>query len=207
MGHPVFARVYARLSVGMEREVADNRRTLLEGLRGRVIEVGAGNGMNFRHYPSTVEELVAVEPEPYLRALAVTAAKQAPVRVQVVDGSADRLPVAPGFDAGVASLVLCSVPDQASALAELFRVIRPGGELRFYEHVVASEPGLARAQRLFDPVWHRVGGGCHASRDTLAAIATAGFVIDRFQRFRFPEGRFVFPTAPHVLGTARRPAG
>ena len=81
MGHPVFARVYARLSVGMEREVADNRRTLLEGLRGRVIEIGAGNGMNFRHYPSTVEELVAVEPEPYLRALAVTAAEQAPVRV------------------------------------------------------------------------------------------------------------------------------
>ena len=162
--HPIFARVYARLSIRMEREVADRRRSLLEGLHGRVIEVGAGNGLNFRHYPSSVTEVVAVEPEPYLRALAVTAARQAPVPVQVVDGTADQLPVAPGFDAGVVSLVLCSVPDQARALAELFR------------------------------------------RDTLAAIGGAGFVVDRLERFRFPETQVPSPTAPHVLGSARRPA-
>jgi hypothetical protein len=87
--HPIFARVYARLSAGMEPEVADNRRRLLAGLAGRVIEVGAGNGLNFRHYPSTVERLVAVEPEPYLRALAVEAARQAPVPVELLDGTAD----------------------------------------------------------------------------------------------------------------------
>ena len=207
MRHPIFARVYARLSAGMEPEVADNRRRLLAGLAGRVIEVGAGNGLNFRHYPSTVERLVAVEPEPYLRALAVEAARQAPVPVEVLDGTADALPVEPGFDAGVASLVLCSVPDQGDALAELYRVIRPGGELRFYEHVLAPEPGLARVQRLVDPVWQVIGGGCHSARDTLAAIAAAGFVIDRAERFRFPDNQVPFITAPHVLGTAHRPAG
>jgi SAM-dependent methyltransferase len=205
--HPIFARLYARMSMGMEPEVTGNRRALLEGLRGGVIEVGAGNGLNFRHYPSTVEEVVAVEPEPYLRGLAVTAAEQASVPVRVIDGTADRLPVEPGFDAGVASLVLCSVPDQATALSELFRVIRPGGELRFFEHVLAPEPGLARVQRLVDPVWHRVGGGCHAGRDTLAAIGAAGFVVDRVRRFRFPESQIPSPTAPHILGTAHRPAG
>lgn len=207
MHHPIFARLYARMSVGMEPEVAGNRHALLEGLRGRVIEVGAGNGLNFRHYPSTVGQVVAVEPEPYLRGLAVTAAEQASVPVRVIDGTADRLPVEPGFDAGVASLVLCSVPDQATALSELFRVIRPGGELRFFEHVLAPEPGLARVQRLVDPVWHRFGGGCHAARDTLAAVGAAGFVVDRVRRFRFPESQMPSPTAPHVLGTAHRPAG
>jgi ubiquinone/menaquinone biosynthesis C-methylase UbiE len=205
--HPIFARVYARLSAGMEPEVADNRRRLLAGLAGRVIEVGAGNGLNFRHYPRTVERLVAVEPEPYLRALAVEAARQAPVPVEVLDGTADALPVESGFDAGVASLVLCSVPDQGDALAELYRVIRPSGELRFYEHVLAPEPGLARVQRLVDPVWQAIGGGCHSARDTLAAIAAAGFVVDRAERFRFPDNQVPFITAPHVLGAAHRPAG
>ncbi len=207
MRHPIFARIYARLSAGMEPEVAGNRRRLLAGLAGRVIEVGAGNGLNFPHYPSSVERVVAVEPEPYLRTLAVEAARQAPVPVEVLDGTADALPVEPGFDAGVASLVLCSVPDQGDALAELYRVIRPGGELRFYEHVLAPEPGLARVQRLLDPVWQVIGGGCHSARDTLAAIAAAGFVVDRAERFRFPENQVPFITAPHVLGAAHRPAG
>ncbi|HEX8859809.1 MAG TPA: class I SAM-dependent methyltransferase [Actinomycetes bacterium] len=191
----------------MEPEVAGNRRRLLAGLAGRVIEVGAGNGLNFPHYPSSVERVVAVEPEPYLRALAVEAARQAPVPVEVLDGTADALPVEPGFDAGVASLVLCSVPDQGDALTELHRVIRPGGELRFYEHVLAPEPGLARVQRLLDPVWQAIGGGCHSARDTLAAIVAAGFVVDRVERFRFPDNQVPFITAPHVLGAAHRPAG
>jgi SAM-dependent methyltransferase len=204
--HPIFARWYGRMSVGMEPEVAGNRRRLLEGLSGRVVEVGAGNGLNFRHYPASVELVIAVEPEPYLRALAVEAARQAPVPVEVVDGTADTLPVEPGFDAGVASLVLCSVPDQGRALAELRRVLRPGGGLRFYEHVLAPEPGLARAQRLLDPVWQAVGGGCHSGRDTLAAITAAGFLVDHAERFRFPDNQVPWITAPHVLGAAHLPA-
>ncbi|SRR6266508_4353078 len=127
-------------------------------------------------------------------------------RRRLLAGEADRLPAADGaFDAGIASLVLCSVPDQPRALAELFRVIRPGGELRFFEHVRAGTPGLACLQRLVDPVWPALGGGCHASRDTLAAITAAGFDVDRYERFRFRPCRFSSPTSPHVLGVARRP--
>ena len=139
--HPLFARWYARTSLLMERGIAVHRAKLLAGLSGKVIEVGAGNGLNFRHYPSTVAEVVAVEPEPYLRELAVAAAERAPVPVRVVAGTADRLSAAESeFDGGVASLVLCSVPDQAVALTELRRAIRPGGELRFFEHVRADTP-------------------------------------------------------------------
>src|SRR6266536_4040463 len=198
VNHPVFARVYTRLSQGMEAHgVADYRRRLLAGLAGRVIEVGAGNGLNFVHYPATVTEVVAVEPEPYLRGLAATAARQAGMPVRVVHGIAHRLPETDGsFDAGVVSLVLCSVADQARAQAELFRVIRPGGELRFLEHVRAETPGLARVQRLVDSVLPLLGGGCHASRDTVAAITAAGFQVESCERFRFPDGRFRSPTAP-----------
>jgi SAM-dependent methyltransferase len=145
---------------------------------------------------------------PPIGALAASAAERAPLEIRVIDGTADRLPVGDGsFDAGVASLVLCSVPDQASALAELRRVIRPGGELRFFEHVRADTRVLARVQRIVDPVWPLFGGGCHASRDTLAAIVVAGFEIEWLQRFRFPDGRLVSPTAPHALGAARRAGG
>jgi SAM-dependent methyltransferase len=111
---------------------AEHRRALLAGLTGPVLEVGAGNGRNFAHYPSTVTDVLAVEPEPYLRGLAQVAAGQAPVPVRVVDGTADALPTPDAsMKAAVAALVLCSVPDQARALAELHQVLRPGGELRF----------------------------------------------------------------------------
>src|SRR5207244_9958001 len=99
-------------------------------------------------HPSAVTEVVAVEPESYLRDRAIEAAAAIPIRIAVVDGVADDLPLEDAsFDAGVASLVLCSVPDQARALAELYRLIRPGGELRFYEHVVAERHVAARLQR------------------------------------------------------------
>jgi ubiquinone/menaquinone biosynthesis C-methylase UbiE len=205
--HPIFARVYARISPAMDAQgAAEHRRALLAGLVGRVLEVGAGNGLNFAHYPPTVTEVLAVEPEPYLRGLAQVAAGQAPVPVRVVDGTADALPTPDAsMDAAVASLVLCSVPDQARALAELHRVLRPGGELRFFEHVQADTAGLARVQRLADVIWPTLVGGCHTSRDTLAAITDGGFQITSIQRFRFPEGRLPQPAAPHVLGVAHRP--
>jgi ubiquinone/menaquinone biosynthesis C-methylase UbiE len=169
------------------------------------MEVGANNKLNFGHYPSTVTEVMAVEPEPYLRDAARRAAGRARVPVSVVEGVAERLPAEDGsFDAGVASLVLCSVSDQAQALAELHRVIRPGGQLRFYEHVRAETPTFARVQRLVDAVWPVLAGGCHASRDTPSAIAAAGFTIERIERFRFPDSRLLTPTSPHVLGAARR---
>jgi ubiquinone/menaquinone biosynthesis C-methylase UbiE len=205
--HPIFARMYARMSGKAEdRGQAEHRKELLRGLSGRVIEVGAGNGLNFAHYPASVEEVLAVEPEEHLRELAREAATTVSVRVSVMDGLADRLPIDDeSCDAGVASLVLCTVPDQEAALAELFRVIRPGGELRFYEHVVASSPGLARFQRVADAtLWPRLGGGCHLSRDTGTAIARAGFVIESSRRFPFTPMPFP-PKIPHILGVARRP--
>jgi ubiquinone/menaquinone biosynthesis C-methylase UbiE len=205
--HPVFARIYQRLGKAAEAKgAAAHRDELLAGLTGRIIEVGAGNGLNFLHYPPGVTEVVAVEPEPYLRNRAAEAAKDAPVAITVVDGTADQLPADDAsFDAGVASLVLCSVDDQATALAELGRVIRPGGELRFYEHVISDRPRLARIQRALDAtICPLVGGGCHASRDTLSAIAAAGFGVEHSRSFEFRPPPAI-PTAPHILGVARRP--
>jgi len=129
--HPVFAHFYARVGHLMEAEVAEHRRKLLAGSAGRILEVGAGTGLNFPHYPATVTEVVAAEPEPYLRRLALTAAAQAPAPIQVVDGTAEALPAQEiAFDTVVASLVLCTVADLVRALAEIRRVLRPGGTLR-----------------------------------------------------------------------------
>lgn len=207
--HPIFSRVYRRFADAMEsRGEAENRRRLLQGLRGRVIEVGAGHGINFGYYPPEVDLVVAVEPEQRLRGAARDAADSAPVAVEVRSGLAERLPVEDDtFDAAVVSLVLCSVQDQAVALTEARRVLRPGGELRFYEHVRSSSPGFARVQRATDVVWPALAGGCHTARDTLAAIESTGFEIEAVDRFRFPPTRVPQPASPHVLGRARAPAG
>lgn len=205
--HPIFARFYTRLStVGEKKGAAEHRAEMLSGLRGTVVEVGAGNGLNFTHYPAEVTRVVAVEPEPYLRARAEEASARSAVPIVVVDGTADSIPSDDAaFDAGVASLVLCSVPDQATALAELKRVIRPGGELRFYEHVLADDDGFARFQHAAARVVPRLGGGCHPNRDTVAAIERAGFVVESCRRFAFRPALLAYPMTPHVLGTARRP--
>ncbi|MFD6753677.1 class I SAM-dependent methyltransferase [Micromonospora gifhornensis] len=209
VSHPIFARLYSRFSAQLDRAgVAEHRRALAAGLAGRVVEVGAGNGRMFAHYPPEVTEVVAVEPEPRLRAAAVAAARSAPVPVTVVDGLADALPGDDGeFDAAVLALVLCTVPDQAAALGELRRVLRPGAELRFFEHVAAPPAtGLRRVQRLVDAtVWPLLMGGCHTGRDTAAAITAAGFVVEDLRRFHFPETGPVGPATPHIRGRARNP--
>ncbi len=187
---------------------AAHRDELLAGLTGRVVEVGAGSGLNFGHYPETVTDVVAVEPEPYLRAKAELAAETAPVTITVVDGVADQLPVETGScDAGVASLVLCSVDDQAAAIGELYRAIRPGGELRFYEHIRSSSPVLGRVQRVLDVVWPHLAGGCHTSRDTVSAVSAAGYEVEHTRHFTFRPVLTNAPVAPHVIGVARRPTG
>ena len=204
--NPVFARLYDRLSHGAEDAgQADHRRELLAGLGGRVVEVGAGNGLNFAHYPTAVTDVVAVEPEPYLRERAEAAARNAPVSIRVLDGVGGALPLEEeSMDAAVCSLVLCTVPDQRAALAELRRVLRPGGELRFYEHVRAERPALAGLQRAVDVVWPRLAGGCHTHRDTPRAVAEAGFAVEGCRRFSSRPCGLVAPGAPHVLGRARR---
>jgi ubiquinone/menaquinone biosynthesis C-methylase UbiE len=193
------------MSKAMEQAgMAEHRHTLLAGLTGEVIEIGAGDGANFTHYPPTVTRVLAVEPEPHLRRLAEAAAQQAPVPIHVVAGSAERLSV-PGesFDAAVFSFVLCTVRDPNAALDEALRVLRPGGRLRFLEHVRADTSGLIRVQRLLDAtVWPLLVGGCHTGRDTHEAITRAGFTIEHFDRFLFPEART--PVSFHMLGTASR---
>jgi ubiquinone/menaquinone biosynthesis C-methylase UbiE len=203
--HPLFARFIEWTSArDEERGLAGIRREALAGLSGRVIEVGAGTGPTFRHYPRTVEEVVAVEPEPYLRGRATEAARSVPIPIHVVDGTADRIPMEDAsFDAAVVCGVLCSVADPAAALAELRRVLRPDGELRFYEHVRAEQAGFGRMQDAVDLVWPRLMGGCHPNRDTLAAIERAGYRIESVRRFRFPPSARLWPVAPRILGVAR----
>jgi ubiquinone/menaquinone biosynthesis C-methylase UbiE len=198
--HPLFARAYEKLSPRWEEQgQGELRERALAGLTGRVVEVGAGNGMNFAHYPAGVTEVVAVEPEPFLRDRASERAAEAPVTVTVVAGDAGALPLGDGeADAVVFSLVLCSVPDQPRALAEARRVLKPDGELRFYEHVVSHKPAKAAFQRAFThTLWKRISGGCHMDRDTGAAIATAGFEVETMDRVPF-QG------LAHILGVARR---
>ena len=204
---PRFARMYLKAAARADRRGAtQHRRALLQDLTGRVLEVGAGNGLNFAHYPPTVTEVVAIEPEPTLRAIAQQAAAGAPVPVTVRAGTADALALADGeMDAAVASLVLCSVPDQARALSELHRVLRPGAELRFYEHVIARCQPMRTILRLADHSgqWPAIAGGCHPARDTSAAIGAADFTIERCERFGF-RASALEPSVPHILGIARR---
>ena len=206
VSNPLFARLYALMARKEPPHVLDRRRQLLSGLSGRVLELGAGAGANFPHYPASVTEVLAVEPEPYLREKARNAGAAAPVPVTVLDAIADRLPAEEeSCDAAVACLVLCSVPDQPTALAELRRVVRPGGELRFYEHVLSRKPSVARSQRVVDRLfWPRAFGNCHTARDTSAAIAAAGWAIESEQRLWEPPCPVAVPVGDHLLGVARR---
>lgn len=200
--HPVFARIYAKRSVTEAHLQAANRRELLDGLSGRVLEVGCGNGLNFAHYPPGVIEVVGIEPERYLRDQARIASSAVDRPITVLEGEAETASgvVTGPFDAAVFSLVLCSVPDQRRVLEETKKVLRPGAAVRFYEHVVSDRPATARWQRLLGPLWSAVAGGCRPDRDTLSVIREE-FEITDTRRFDFCPGcRVPFGiVAPHLL--------
>lgn len=182
------------------------RRRLLAGLEGAVLEVGSGDGRSFEHYPPEVTALLAVEPDPTARESAAEPARNAVVRIEIVDGVAERLPADDGsFDAVVVMGVLCSVADPHVVLQELRRVLRPGGELRFWEHV-RSKHALFRAfQRVVDRLfWTRALGGCETTRDTEAAIQAAGFNFERLERGFHSSSLFAITTAPYIHGVAIR---
>jgi SAM-dependent methyltransferase len=208
--HPLFARYYARFSVSAEHRMGMSgvRDRMLAGLSGRVIEIGAGNGLNFAHYPSTVAEVVAIEPERVLRKLAVESALRAGVPVDVVPGAAEALPVkSEAFDAVVLSLVLCSVRDVGRALGEVRRVLRPGGEVRFFEHGRGGGRAMVLTQRALDAtVWPLLSGGCHVSRDPVAALRDAGLELGPLRRVMMPPDGPTLPMSYCVLGTAWRPS-
>jgi ubiquinone/menaquinone biosynthesis C-methylase UbiE len=197
--HPVFARVWDTLvRLGGEPE-RRHRDELVRGLRGLVLEVGAGTGLNLVRYAAEAG-VVALEPEPTMARKAAGRARDAEARAVVLRGVAEALPFSDGtFDAVVACYVLCSVEDPTRAISELRRVLRPGGEVRVYEHVRSSHPRWARVQDAVTPVWRRFGCNCHPNRDTAALLQAAGFEVD-VRRFSFGPPA---PVRPHILGIAR----
>jgi SAM-dependent methyltransferase len=188
-------------------EARELRRRALAGLHGRVIEVGSGDGRSFEHYPADVDRVLAVEPDPTARAAAVERAQAAGMQIEVVDGDAGALPAGEGaFDAAVLVGVLCSVPDPAAALGELRRVLVPGGELRFWEHVRSNNAAFRTLQRACDALfWTRALGGCETTRDTVSAIQDAGFLFVTLDRGFHSSSLLTITTAPYVLGAAVSP--
>jgi SAM-dependent methyltransferase len=182
-----------------------HRGRVLAGLSGRVLELGCGDGVNFEHYPPTVTRVVAIEPQAAARAHAETRAADAPVTVEVVAAHGESLPLEDGsVDAVVCFAALCSVSDQARVLAELRRVLRAGGELRFYEHVRSRSPLLAALQDAVDAAgWPRLLWGCHTSRDTEGALRAAGFEIVWLRRFLRCSSLLTIPASPQIVGIAR----
>lgn len=183
------------------------RARLLSGLRGQVLEVGSGDGRSFEHYPPEVEHVRAVEPDATARVAAEPRAHAAAVPIEVVAGVAAPLDaVDESFDAAVVMGVLCSVPDPAAALAELRRVLRPGGELRFWEHVRSRNVGFRALQRGLDRLfWTASLGGCETTRDTEAAIRAARFRVEWIERGFHSSSLLAVTSAPYILGVARRP--
>ncbi len=198
----LFARVWVVGAPVLDRVgLGESRRRLVADLSGTVVEVGAGTGVTFDHYPPTVRRVVAVEPDPHLRAFAERHARRSRVPVEVVDTVAETLPLADGeADAVVFGLVLCTVPDVPAALAEARRVLAPGGELRLLEHVRAGGR-LGRFADRIAPMWSRLGGGCRPNRDTARLLHAAGFDVSALRTRPFPP---VLPLTPMLTGSARR---
>jgi ubiquinone/menaquinone biosynthesis C-methylase UbiE len=205
--HPIFARLYDRITAPGERTVfGEMRSELLAQASGRTLEIGAGTGHNLPHYPAAVTELVLAEPDPHMaKQLRAKLGRQPPVpeRVSVIEAPAEELPFDDGsFDTVVGTLVLCTVEDPARALADARRVLVEGGEFLFLEHVRSSSRRLARWQDWLERPWGRVAGGCHPNRPTDQTLAESGFWIDRLDR----ESRGPLPIIrPLISGTARRP--
>ena len=196
-------RIYDAFTAGLDRKGFGQRRDRqVAELRGDVLEVGAGTGLNLPRYRSA-DLLVALEPHrTYSRRLRARAGA-AHVPVEVVAGTAEELPFPDeSFDNVVTTLSLCSVGDLDVALAEIRRVLRPGGALHFLEHV-RGEGATARWQDRLTPIQRRIADGCHLNRDTAAAILQAGFEITELERFAMPAGASVIK--PAIQGTALRP--
>jgi SAM-dependent methyltransferase len=203
--NPFFARVWPVVATHEVEAIRALRRENLAGLSGRVLEVGAGIGTNFAHYPDSVDEVIAVEPEPRLAAQARAAAEAVPARIVVIGETAEAFRGGESFDAVVCSLVLCSVRDPGDVLRRLYALLRPGGELRYLEHI-ASAGARGRFQRFVDAtLWPRLFGNCHTHRDTERSILEAGFNVDTSRReFTLPAWA-PMPVSELLLGRARRP--
>jgi ubiquinone/menaquinone biosynthesis C-methylase UbiE len=200
-----FAALYDRMTRNTEEAgLREMRRNLLREADGRTIDLGAGTGANLDLYPDQVE-LVLAEPSPHMAKRLHEKLEASDRRGEVVEAPAEQLPFADeSFDTAVFTLVLCTVPDPEAALAEAARVLRPGGQLLFLEHVRSKDPRLARWQdRLMRP-WRFCGAGCHCNRDTIASIQGSPLRLESHERGRLPKAPPL--VRPLVIGSAVRPA-
>jgi SAM-dependent methyltransferase len=186
-----FSAAYDRGFKGAEDAgLREMRRELLARARGRVLELGAGTGLNLEHYPKGIESLTLVEPDPHmtkqLREKLAQSGKDS--KVSVVEAAGESLPFADGsFDTVAVTLVLCTVPDPEATLAEIKRVLAPDGQLLFLEHVRADEDSLAKWQDRLEGPWRFLADGCHCNRDTVAAIDAAGFEPGGVEQGELPK--------------------
>ena len=196
-----FARFYDRIAAKHEQLVGERRSALLASLTGTVLELGPGTGVNFRHLPRGVR-WIGVEPNPHMHPFLLQRAQEAGVHAEIRGVSAERMEVEPeSVDAVICTLVLCSVDDPAGTLADIRRVLRPGGRFVFLEHVGAPRGSALRlVQRLLRPAWGFLADGCCPDRDTADAIRAAGFSSLELEEFRLP--RSMLPVTPHLAGTA-----
>lgn len=203
--NPLFARLWTTMSGHEPESLRRLRVANLAGLTGRVLEVGAGTGTNFEYYPAGVTEVVALEPERRLAEVAREAAAAAPVPVIVSTATIEEFGAEQSFDAVVCSLVLCSVDDPDEVVRQLYSMLRPGGELRYLEHVAGV--GLRAAlQKVADAtVWPRLLGNCHTHRNTEASIAAAGFSVDGSRREQALPRWLPVPVSELAIGRAVRP--
>lgn len=199
----LFAATYDPLLARYERGgLADLRRALLGELDGEVVEIGAGTGANLAHYGRGVSRVTAVEPSVPMGERAARRAEASTVTVEVVRATAERLPLPDASaDVVVSTLVLCSVRDLAAAVGEARRVLRPGGRFVVLEHV-AGEGRTLRMQRLLEPAWKPLSGGCHLTRTPLPVLSAAGFDTSAIRPARLPMAG---PVTPGVVGIAIAP--
>jgi len=198
----LFAAAYDRMLEGVERAgLSDRRHELLSEARGRVLEIGAGTGRNLEHYPASVQELVLTEPErPMAKKLEQKLAALGR-SAQIVMAPAETLPFPDdSFDTVVSTLVLCTVNDPERALAEIDRVLRPGGALLFLEHIRSDDPRLARWQDRLHGVWVRFGHGCHCNRPTPDLIRGSALQVEQIEHGELPKSPPI--TRPLVTGRA-----
>jgi ubiquinone/menaquinone biosynthesis C-methylase UbiE len=200
-----FAALYDRMLAGTEDAgLRDRRRELLSEAEGATLELGAGTGLNLDLYPAAVTELVLTEPSEHMaRRLRERAAAEARA-VEVVESPAERLPFPDDrFDTVVGTLVLCTVDDPARTLAEVNRVLRPGGRLLFLEHVRSDDPRVARWQDRLERPWRFMGAGCHCNRDTPATLEASPLRVERLDHGMLPKAPPI--VRPLILGDARSP--
>jgi SAM-dependent methyltransferase len=160
------------------------------GLRGRVVEVGFGSGLNVPHYPPDLEVVLAIEPSAVALAMAAGRIDASPVPISPIGPDGRDLPLPDAScDAALVTFTLCTVPDPQQVLSELRRVLRPGGTIHFVEHGLSPEPGVAKWQRRLDPLRCRPAGGCHLTRDPMLLVETAGFVAEEHEEGYAPGAK------------------